>query len=250
VPAPGQYALSGAEKARLGALGALVSSSTTWLEILHARDSPRGRLMSDGIIACATTTLPCSDFAWSSVEVPWPTPQDYNEAIQNPQQCFADSELRSGSPQLSPLGLPRPITRNFASVYRVHCAKRDWAVRCFWREFSDLQTRYSAISAHLAASRLPYTVGFEYLPRGISVKGLTTRPEMIQTCSLQLVQQLSGCHGCSKLSWCVPDNSLCFLKFDLAEVFRFQPHHVDDAERHRQSDSQHPGKVPHDFSFQ
>ena len=103
--------------------------------------------------------------------MPWPTPQDYNEAIQNPQQCFADSELRSGSPQLSPLGLPRPITGNFASVYRVHCAKRDWAVRCFWREFSDLQTRYSAISAHLAASRLPYTVGFEYLPRGISVKG-------------------------------------------------------------------------------
>jgi hypothetical protein len=103
--------------------------------------------------------------------MPWPTPQDYNEAIQNPEQCFADTELRSGTPELTPLGLPRPITGNFASVYRVHCSERDWAVRCFWREFADLQTRYSAISAHLAASRLPYTVGFEYLPRGINVKG-------------------------------------------------------------------------------
>jgi hypothetical protein len=103
--------------------------------------------------------------------MPWPTPQDYNEAIQNPKQCFADPELRAGSAELNTLGLPRPITGNFASVYRVHCGKRDWAVRCFWREFADLQTRYSAISAHLAAVHLAYTVGFEYLTQGINVRG-------------------------------------------------------------------------------
>lgn len=103
--------------------------------------------------------------------MPWPTPQDYNEAIQNPRLCFSDRELKAASPDLTPLGLPRPITGNFASVYRVRTGTRNWAVRCFWRQFADLQTRYAAISAHLAAARLPYTVGFQYLEEGILVRG-------------------------------------------------------------------------------
>jgi hypothetical protein len=103
--------------------------------------------------------------------MPWPTPQDYNEAIQNPRLCFADPELRDGVPEVTPLGLPRPVTGNFASVYRVRCGSRDWAVRCFWRETADLGQRYEAISRHLASQRLPYTVGFDYLPQGICVRG-------------------------------------------------------------------------------
>lgn len=103
--------------------------------------------------------------------MPWPTPQDYNEAIQNPSFTFSDRELQSGSCEVTALGLPKPITGNFASVYRLHCQDRDWAVRCFWRELSDMQQRYRAISAHLAAAALPYTVGFEYQPRGIRVRG-------------------------------------------------------------------------------
>ena len=81
--------------------------------------------------------------------MPWPTPQDYNEAIQNPAFTFSDPELQSGSCEVTHLGLPKPITGNFASVYRLHCQGRDWAVRCFWRELSDMQQRYRAISAHL-----------------------------------------------------------------------------------------------------
>lgn len=101
----------------------------------------------------------------------WPTPQDYNEAVQNPPFTFSDPELQRGSCEVTALGLPRPITGNFASVYRVRCSGRDWAVRCFWRELSDMQQRYQAISAHLAAAGLTYTVGFEYQPQGIRVRG-------------------------------------------------------------------------------
>jgi hypothetical protein len=100
----------------------------------------------------------------------WPTPQDYNEAVQHPPHCFSDQALRSGVPELTPLGLPRPITGNFASVYRLHCGGRDWAVRCFFRQFADMGDRYAAIGEQLAATRLGYTVGFEYLPRGIRVQ--------------------------------------------------------------------------------
>ena len=103
--------------------------------------------------------------------MPWPTPQDYNEAIQNPRQNLADAELAAGTPELTRLGLPRPITGNFASVYRMRCGGKDWAVRCFWREFADMQERYAAISAHLRSAGLPYTVGFDYLARGIKIRG-------------------------------------------------------------------------------
>lgn len=101
----------------------------------------------------------------------WPTPQEYNEALQHPGSCFDDPDLRMGSVELTPLGLPRPITGNFASVYRLRCKGKDWAVRCFWREYADMQQRYAATSAHLRSVRLPYTVDFDYLPRGILVRG-------------------------------------------------------------------------------
>jgi hypothetical protein len=101
----------------------------------------------------------------------WPTPQDYNESIQSRSVAFSDSDLRASSPELTPLGLPRPISGMFASVYRMQNSTRAWAVRCFLRDLPDLQTRYSAISNHLKAVRSPYVVGFDYLQRGIQVRG-------------------------------------------------------------------------------
>ncbi len=101
----------------------------------------------------------------------WPTPQDYNEAVQNPRHAFSDPDLQSGTPETTVLGLPRPITGNFASVYRFHCGSRSWAVRCFWRERDDMQQRYAAISQHLSAAALPYTVQFEYQAEGVRIRG-------------------------------------------------------------------------------
>ncbi len=101
----------------------------------------------------------------------WPTPQDYNEALQNPRLNFVDPDLRNGTPELTPLGLPRPITGGFASVYRMQSDTGQWAVRCFLRDFPDHQERYAAIGRHLAAARLPYTVGFQFLEKGIRVRG-------------------------------------------------------------------------------
>ncbi len=104
----------------------------------------------------------------------WPTPQEYNEAIQNPRTAFVDAELRAGQPVLTPLGLPRPITGNFASVYQMVCAnQRVWAVRCFLRDFADHQDRYAAISGHLAQIQLPYMVDFTFLADGIRIGGRT-----------------------------------------------------------------------------
>ena len=101
----------------------------------------------------------------------WPIESDYFEAVQNPHLCFGDADLRQGRPTLTPLGLPRPITGAFASVYQFTCPSGTWAVRCFLREFADQQRRYDAISRRLRAARLPCAVGFEYQPQGIRVGG-------------------------------------------------------------------------------
>ncbi len=101
----------------------------------------------------------------------WPTPQDYNEAVQNPRLAFTDTDLRNGQPELNRLGLPRPISGNFACVYKIQSGGQRWAARCFISEVSDQKRRYEAISTYLAKASLAYTVPFTCLPTGIKVQG-------------------------------------------------------------------------------
>jgi pimeloyl-ACP methyl ester carboxylesterase len=101
----------------------------------------------------------------------WPEPTAYNEAIQSPGVCFADDELRRGQPVTNALGLPIPCAGNFALVYQINGAGQSWAVKCFTREAPARQQRYQAISEHLYAAALPFTVDFHYLEQGIRVGG-------------------------------------------------------------------------------
>ncbi len=101
----------------------------------------------------------------------WPNPNEYVEAIQHPQQAFADPDLRGGTVTVNRLGLPRPISGNFATVFEVKNSQSRWAVRCFLREVTTQQQRYAAIAAHLKQHALPCMVNFEYLPEGIRVRG-------------------------------------------------------------------------------
>lgn len=101
----------------------------------------------------------------------WPTMSDYQEAIQAPHLCFKDADLRVGSPSVDSLGLPRPITGGFASVYEITSKGRRWAVRCFLRDFQDQAERYHKIGGHLSAVSLPYTIHFDFQPQGILVQG-------------------------------------------------------------------------------
>ncbi len=105
------------------------------------------------------------------VGVAWPNPNEYVEAIQYPQQAFADADLRSAKVVTNRLGLPRPISGNFATVFEVETGDCRWAVRCFLREVTNQQQRYAAISDHLKRHPLPFMVHFEYLPEGIRVRG-------------------------------------------------------------------------------
>ncbi len=101
----------------------------------------------------------------------WPTPQDYNEAIQNPHLNFADEELRAGTPEVNNLGLPQASTGAFASAYRIKCAGRDVAVRCFLQSVSDQHSRYRALAESMHGVANSLFVPFQYLEKGILVAG-------------------------------------------------------------------------------
>lgn len=105
------------------------------------------------------------------MRVLWPSMSDYQEAVQNPRTAFSDRELRSGTPIADALGLPKPITGGFASVYQVKCGDHKWAVRCFLRYHEDTEQRYALIGKHLKQARLPYTAEFHYLRDGVRIRG-------------------------------------------------------------------------------
>jgi len=101
----------------------------------------------------------------------WPTPQDYNEAVQNLASNVKDNDLRRGILSVDGLGLPRPVSGAFASVYKVNCGDRDFALRCFLRNIADQQERYAATSAFIQNDDLLSTVSFDFMQEGICVNG-------------------------------------------------------------------------------
>ncbi|MBX9879420.1 MAG: tetratricopeptide repeat protein [Candidatus Obscuribacterales bacterium] len=101
----------------------------------------------------------------------WPSPQDYNEAMQSPAINLAAPELKVGKPGLNNLGLPKAITGSFASVYYLECPKQDFAVRCFLHNIANQQERYEKISEYLNKIDLPIMADFDYLQKGILCHG-------------------------------------------------------------------------------
>ena len=101
----------------------------------------------------------------------WPTMSDYQEAVQNPKNCFTDRELQGGTATLNALGLPQPVTGGFCSVYQITTGKTRWAVRCFLHNIKDNQERYHQISRHLKGNKTKHMVGFAYEKEGIRVRG-------------------------------------------------------------------------------
>ncbi len=103
--------------------------------------------------------------------VSWPSPQDYNEAVQNPHDCLKDSSLAQAEAEMDALGLPRPNTGMFASVYRMRCSEGDWALRCFLHFVPDQVERYSAIETALRLNAFPHMLDFAMQERGVMVRG-------------------------------------------------------------------------------
>ena len=100
----------------------------------------------------------------------WPSLQDYNEAIQVPSSNLQDAELKNSLPYTNLIGLPRAVTGSFATVYRMHCIEKDFALRLFLRNIEDQAQRYELIADFIKHDNLQYAATFEFLENGIKVK--------------------------------------------------------------------------------
>lgn len=102
----------------------------------------------------------------------FPTNGKYVEALQHTDVCFQDKELKGGQVELTPLGMPRAISGNFASVFSITGASgKRYAVKCFTRQVAGQHKRYKAIHDSLASLDRTWKVGFEYIPQGVLVEG-------------------------------------------------------------------------------
>lgn len=102
----------------------------------------------------------------------YPTPSDYQEAVQVPTSAFADADLQAATPRTNVLGLPQPITGAFAAVFPMTTeGGRTYAVKCFLKEVSEQQARYNAVAERLEDVELGALVDFDYQPEGIRVNG-------------------------------------------------------------------------------
>lgn len=106
--------------------------------------------------------------------MPYPTPGDYQEAVQVPEAAFLDPALQDAEPEATVLGLPRALTGAFAVVFPLLHARtgaRRYAARCFLTDVPDQRQRYAALAAHLAQREVPHLVGFDYQRQGIRAEG-------------------------------------------------------------------------------
>ena len=101
----------------------------------------------------------------------WPLASDYQDAVQNPAQCFQDPQLRGGQPVLTKIGLPRVASGMFASVYEIHNGTQRWAVRCFLRPSADQQESLRPAQSVPQQHDDGGIVGFAYEAQGIQIQG-------------------------------------------------------------------------------
>src|SRR5215216_2487014 len=95
----------------------------------------------------------------------------YQLALQHPATAFDDAELKAASVETTPMGLPRVISGGFALTYHLKHGRKEWAVRCFHREASELGRRYRAIAEMIATAPTGPFVPAQYLARGVQVEG-------------------------------------------------------------------------------
>lgn len=103
----------------------------------------------------------------------WPAQCDYKDALQNPDTAFRDPDLKASAAERSPMGVPKPRSGAFASVYKMTGPKGTVALKLFNFPNDDRAQRYKAVSDYLEKELGPKkpdcVVKFQYHTEGIRV---------------------------------------------------------------------------------
>jgi hypothetical protein len=103
----------------------------------------------------------------------WPIQSDYKDALQNPDTAFRDPDLKQSTAERNLMGVPRPRSGAFASVYKMSGPQGTVALKLFNFPNDDRAQRYKAVSDYLEQTlgpkKPPCLVTFQYHLEGIRV---------------------------------------------------------------------------------
>ncbi|CAN2241493.1 hypothetical protein MCEMKE157_01064 [actinobacterium SCGC AAA044-D11] len=107
--------------------------------------------------------------------MPYPTTEQYMEALQFPSKHLKDAELANAKVESTGMGLPFARSGGFALTFKLIGPGKSWALRLFQKDRvgDKLGERYGAISRGIKTCGLPYFVEFSFLPAGISIQTQT-----------------------------------------------------------------------------
>jgi tRNA A-37 threonylcarbamoyl transferase component Bud32 len=145
-------------------------AATGWVRPLTALQQGQvEEVLRNGSLSPQSSATSVS-FASSTASLPGTS--DYREAVQNPHLFLGDPELKRCKPALNKQGLPLVWSGGFAAVFQLQSPDGSkFAIKCFYRDIRNLETRYAEFDKHLSSRRPGYLVRFQYQPRGILVNG-------------------------------------------------------------------------------
>jgi DNA-binding CsgD family transcriptional regulator len=111
----------------------------------------------------------------SATGAKWPTRDDYQSAVLNPQRNLRDTRLHAAQVEMRQMGVirvPFPRSGNFGAVYKYNAARQSYALKVFAGTQPDRERRYRLVDQHFKSRPpSPSLVSFGYEPEGIRVNG-------------------------------------------------------------------------------
>lgn len=99
----------------------------------------------------------------------YPSPEDYQAALQVHDVALLDDELKKGEVLKTPFDIPLPDSGGFALTYKITCKDKNYAVKCFHKFRETLEERYALIEKKIKQIKSQYFVDFVFLKEGIMI---------------------------------------------------------------------------------
>jgi len=101
----------------------------------------------------------------------YPLTSDYQTSVFHLDRCVLDTNLKGGIARKSKYGLEL-YSGGYSRVFPIVVNTNVYALRVWIANVDNAKKRYKEISKYLQQIKLPYFVDFEYVDRGLLVKGI------------------------------------------------------------------------------
>jgi serine/threonine protein kinase len=100
----------------------------------------------------------------------YPSGESYVNAVRNLHVCVIDPSFKGGQPRKTGF-LIEQYAGGYSRVFPIRVGKKTLALRCFTSDVKDAKYRYQMVSTFFNQCHLDWFVDFEYVEKGIRIKG-------------------------------------------------------------------------------